>query len=89
MGDSEMKKKGVEFQFGWFQDSFPFFGSAPLLNPLNMMNSISESNALLLKMFKEIKQNLKYEKDAIYEEHGYLNNEPNQTSAIKNYTHLN
>ena len=44
---------------------------------------------LLLKMFKEIKENLKFVKDAIYEEHGYLNNEPNQTSAIKNYTHLN
>ena len=46
---------------------------------------------IAIKPFKVMKrtQNLKYEKDAIYEEHGYLNNEPNQTSAIKNYTHLN
>jgi len=44
---------------------------------------------LLLKMFKEIKENRKYAKDAIYEDHDYLNNEPNQTSAIKNYIHLN
>lgn len=44
---------------------------------------------LLLKMFKEIKENLKYAKDAIYEEHDYLKNEPTQTSEIKKYTHLN
>ena len=27
---------------------------------------------LLLKMFKEIKENIKYAKDAIYKEHDYL-----------------
>lgn len=37
---------------------------------------------LLLKMFKEIKENLKYVKeDAIYEEHEYVKNEPNQTRS--------